>query len=417
MVAAEAISCMYHLQVNNFENENRLIAYSDKELQQLLQKHEAVFAEPEGLPPHRTIDHRIHLENGAKPVNVKPYHYSHYQKGEIERLVEEMLQDGIIKDSHSAFSSPVLLVRKKDGTWRFCVDYRGLNAITVKDKFLIPTIDEIMDDLNDARYFSKLDLRFGYHQILMARGDIHKTAFRTHLGHYEFVVMPFGLANAPATFQATINKLFRPYLRQFVAVFFDGVLVYSQTKKDHLHHLDLTLTLLHNNQLFAKRSKCMFLQQTLEYLGHIISGEGVRVDPTKIEAISAWPTPTNVKQLRGFLGLTGYYRKFVSGYAQIVFPLTELLKKNAFQWNSETNSAFEKLKQLMMNTPVLSVPDFSKTFVVETDASSTGIGVVLSQEGRPVAYFSRKLSPKMIAASAYIRELYAITEAVTKWRH
>ena len=350
-------------------------------------------------------------------MSIRPYKYPQFQKEEMERLVEEMLQIGVIRESHSAFSSPVLLVRKKDGGWRFCVDYRGLNAITIKDKFPIPTIEEILDELFGAEYISKIDLRSGYHQIRMNEMDIPKTAFHTHLGHYEFVVMPFGLTNAPSTFQATMNRIFQPYLRKFIAVFFDDILVYSRTKAEHLQHLELTLSMLETHQLFAKISKCLFCKTQVEYLGHIVNVKGVQVDPTKIEAIQAWPKPTTVKQLRGFLGLTGYYRKFVANYAHLAYPLTEFLKKNGFNWTAEAEVAFEGLKLAMTQTPVLALPDFSKPFIVETDASNTGVGAVLTQDGHPIAYFSKKLNKKLALASAYIRELYAMTQAVAKWRH
>lgn len=369
------------------------------------------------MPPKRTVDHHIHLTPSSSPVSVRPYKYPQFQKEEIEKLVEEMLQSGIIRDSHSAFSSLVLLVRKKDGGWRFCVDYRALNAITLKDRFPIPTIEEILDELFGAVYFSKIDLRSGYHQIRMNEEDIPKTAFCTHLGHYEFVVMPFGLTNAPFTFQATMNKLFKPYLRKFVTVFFDDILVYSRSKEEHLQHLETTLSMLRQHQFFAKMSKCLFYKERIEYLGHIVSAEGVQVDLSKIAAIVEWPKPTTVKQLRGFLGLTGYYRKFVAKYAHMAFPFTELLKKNSFKWTQEADLAFEVLKIAMTQTPVLALPNFSKQFVVETDASNTGIGAVLTQDGHPLAYFSKKLGGKLVLASAYIRELYAVTQAVAKWRH
>jgi hypothetical protein len=387
------------------------------EIEQLLKDKEASFAMPTKLPPHRPFDHRIELMPGVQPVNLKPYRYSPQQKDEIERQLKEMIAQGIIKPSQSPFASPVLLVKKKDGSWRFCVDYRRLNAVTVKDRYPMPVVDELLDELAGAQFFSKLDLRSGYHQIRMKDTDEPKTAFKTHSGHFEFRVMPFGLTSAPATFQAAMNTLFADIIRKFVLVFVDDVLVYSKTLSDHVQHLKQVFRVLEQNQLFLKRNKCSFAQKSLEYLGHIISANGVATDPAKIEAVQKWPQPKNVKQLRGFLGVAGYYRKFIRQFGVICRPLTNLLKKNtAFVWSPITHDAFITLKQALVQAPVLALPDFSHEFVLETDACATGVGAVLMQRGHPLAFLSRALGPKNQALSIYDKECLAILLAIERWK-
>lgn len=254
-------------------------------IQSILTKFEHLFQQPNCLPPEHDTDHHIHLLPQIAPINVWPYHYSHFQKCEIEAQVDLMLQKGLIQPSTSPFSSLVLLVKKNDGSWQFCVDYRTLNTITIRDCFPIPTIDELLDELGGARCFSKLDLLQGYHQIRMHSEDMSKTTFCTHNGHYKFRVMPFGLCNAPSSFQATMNNIFRPYLHHFIIVFFDDILIYSTCFDDHLHHLELTFQVLSDNQFVLKMTKCFFAQNQVEYLGHLVSHRGVEPVASKVNAI------------------------------------------------------------------------------------------------------------------------------------
>nr|GEU41725.1 putative mitochondrial protein [Tanacetum cinerariifolium] len=292
-----------------------------------------VFEVPTELPPRRSFDHRRLLKEENVTINIRPYRYPPSQKDTIEAIVKELLDSGVIRPSNIPFSSPIVMVKKKYGSWRMCIDYRHLNKHTVKDKFPIPVIEELIDELQGAQVFSKLDQRSGYHQIRMCESDVYKTAFKTHEGHYEFVVMPFGLTNAPSTFQALMNSVFKPFLRKFTLVFFDDILVYSPSIHEHIEHLRMVLQVMREHHLFAKQSKCVFGTTQVNYLGHVISTKGVSTDPSKIKDMQEWPVPTTLKQLRGFLGFTGYYRRFIKGYASISQPSTLLLKKKAFKWN------------------------------------------------------------------------------------
>ncbi|XP_047313756.1 uncharacterized protein LOC124917348 [Impatiens glandulifera] len=316
-----------------------------KGLAGILASFEDLFQKPTELPPGRDHDHQILLKAGTEPICLRSYRYPALQKTEIETMVDEMLEKGIIQHSHSAFAAPVVLVRKKDLSWRLCIDYRQLNAATVKDKFPIP-IEELLEELHGSKFFSKLDLRSGYHQIRMKT----VTATRQHSAHMK----------------DCMNS--------------------CRTWEDHMLHVTQILEILRTNTLFLNREKCEFGCIQIAYLGHIISEEGVAADPEKLKAMETWPPPTTIKQLRGFLGLTGYYRRFIRKYGLIAKPLTDLLKKGNFNWTEEAGLAFKHLKQLMMSPPVLALPNFAIPFVVETDASGSGIGAVLMQENRPIAF-------------------------------
>jgi hypothetical protein len=312
---------------------------SDKENQELnaditllLEQYGDVFEEPTELPPSRSYDHRIPLVPDTNPPQMRPYRVPHKLKDELEKQIKHLLETKLIRPSHSPYVSLVLLVKKIDISWRLCIDFRKLNAQTIKNKFPVPVIEDLLDELHGAKILSKHDLRSGYHQIRMHEDDIHKTAFKTYFGHFEYVVMPFGLSNAPATFQSLMNDIFSDHLRKFILVFFDDILVYSQTMEEHLQHLHIALSLLRQHQLAAKMSKCVFGVSHVEYLGHVISAKGVSTDPAKISAIIDWETPQSVTQLRSFLGLAGYYRCFIKHFGIICRPLHDLLKKGNFHW-------------------------------------------------------------------------------------
>jgi len=261
-----------------------------------------------------------------------------------------MLNSSLIQPSMRPFSSSTLLVKKKDRSWRFCTNYRALNATIVEDRFLIPTVDYMLDELYGASYFTKLDLRAGYHQVRVNPPNILKTTFHTHNGHYEYLIMSFGLCNALSTFQAIMNSIFHHHhLRKFILVFFDDILVSSLTWAKHLMHVKQTLAILKLQQFFVNASKCAFGQQKLEYLGHVVISQGVKVDESKIATMVAWPRPTNIFELRVFVGLTCYYRKFVKNYGIVARALTNLLIKGQFRWHEEVEVAFLALKKIHDN--------------------------------------------------------------------
>lgn len=278
--------------------------------------------------------------------------------------------------------------------------------------------DQLIDELHGARWFSTLDLRAGFHQILLREGEEHKTAFQTHMGQHEFRVMAFGLTGSPGTFQGAMNVTLAPGLRKFVLVFFDDILVYSKTLEEHIHHLRLVFSWLRDDQWKLKLSKCSFARESIFYLGHVVSATGLSTDPSKVQAVVDWPTPTTLKELRGFLGLASYYSKFVKNFGILAKPLTELLKKDKpFVWTQSQALAFNLLKEALCSAPVLALPDFSQPFHIDTDASGTGVGAVLHQNGHPLAFISKPLFPRNQGLTLYEKEYLALLMAVDQWRH
>jgi hypothetical protein len=363
-----------------------------QDLQSIPSKHQVVFSTPQGLPLSLGVhDHSIPLVPGSLPPNVRPYHHPFSQKNEIEKIAQELLTTGVICLSVSPYSYLVVMVLKKECSWCMCPDFHALNKLTIKDKFPIPIIDDLLDELSGAQLFTKLYLRFGYRQICMNEVDIPKTAFQTHEGHYEFLVIPFGLCNSPSTFQSLMNHVFRPFLYHFFLFFFDDILIYSKTWTSHLAHVDRVQHLLSQHQLFLKQSKCVFGTLEIEYLGHIVGKASVKVDPKNIEAMQDWLRPKTLKSLRGFLGLTGYYCKFVKNYGNIVTPLNSLLKNNYFTWTLATDQAFQTLKVAMCTTPTLAPLQ-----------SGRRIGEFLMQDGRPFSFTSKQLSERHLGQTIYV---------------
>ncbi|GJX26336.1 putative nucleotidyltransferase, ribonuclease H, partial [Tanacetum coccineum] len=345
-----------------------------------------------GLPPTRQVEFHIELIPGAAPVARAPYRLAPAEMKELAEQLKELSDKGFIRPSSSPWGAPILFVKKKDGSFRMCIDYRELNKLTVKNRYPLPRIDDLFDQLQGSSIYSKIDLRSGYHQLRVREEDIPKTAFRTRYGHYEFQVMPFGLTNAPAVFMDLMNRVCKPYLDKFVIVFIDDILIYSRNEKEHEEHLKTILEMLKKEELYAKFSKCEFWINTVKFLGHVIDSSGIHVDPAKIEAVKNWASPTTPSEIRQFLGLAGYYRRFIEGFSKIAKPMTELTQKNQkFDWGEEQEEAFQLLKQKLCAAPILALPEGSDDFVVYCDASIKGLGAVLMQRMKVIAYASRQL--------------------------
>ena len=404
----------------------------------------ALFREKVRFQPNRRWTHRIDTGDSA-PIKSRGRPLSPPEHDAVKTFVDDGLRDGIIEPSESPWSSPILLVRKKTGEYRICVDYRKLNAATKKNAYPLPFIADCYQRLSGARHFSLFDLKSGYWQVPIAPDDRAKTAFTCRQGHFQFKVMPFGLCNAPATFQGMMNEILREYIDDFVLVYLDDIIVFSRDEEAHERHIQLVLSRLAKHDLVLSESKCHWAASEVEYLGHIVSGNGVRVNPNKVTSIVNWPTPDNITQVRGFLNLAGYYRRFITGFAKIASPMYDLLqgsprKGSAIEWTPNCQRAFDELKTQLTHTPLLAHPELNSIFVIDTDASGDCIGAVLQQvpkellEGvdagaidlknfkisdaslHPIAYESRRMTPTETRYSAQEREMLAVVYSLQKWR-
>lgn len=373
------------------------------------------------LPERRPFDHQIPLYEGEMPPFGTIYGLSKLELDALKENIDENLAKGFIRPSQSPAAAPILFVKKKDGSLRLCVDYRGLNKVTIKNRNPLPLILEMLDRLSTAKYYTTIDLRNAYYQVRIAEGDEWKTAFRTKYGLFEYLVMPFGLTNAPSTFQHLINHVFHDMLDKFVIAYLDDILIFSDTKEEHEKHVKQVLARLKENKLYAKAEKCDFYAEEIEFLGYLVSNKGIRMDPAKVKSVIEWPRPRNIKEIRGFLGFANFYRHFIKNYSKLVGPLTDLTKTTRkYEWSDRAEAAFIAIKDAFAKGDIIHHFDPRAPITIETDASDFAIGAILSQlfDGKlkPIAFFSRKLNPAEMNYEIHDKELLAIVSALKAWR-
>lgn len=387
----------------------------------LVQEFADCFAKTSKVRRTPVTKHRIITDESARPMRQQPYRVSPKEREAIQKQVKEMLEDDVIQSSKSAWASPVVLVRKKDNTLRFCVDYRKLNSVTKRDVYPLPRIDDTLDRLRDAKFFSSLDLKSGYWQIEVDERDREKTAFVTPDGLYEFKVLPFGLCSAPATFQRMMDTVLAGLKWQTCLVYLDDVVVFSSSFQEHMSRLRSVLEAIRAARLTIKPEKCHLGFRELKFLGHVVSSHGIRPDPEKTIAVASFPRPTDKKAVRRFVGLCAYYRRFVEGFSKIAEPLTRLTKDSeAFVWREEQQRAFDTLRERLQTAPVLAHFDDASETEIRTDASNVGIGAILVQwqngAEKVIAYASRTLSKAESNYSATEKECLAVVWAISKFR-
>nr|GEW69762.1 putative reverse transcriptase domain-containing protein [Tanacetum cinerariifolium] len=371
-----------------------------------------------GIPPTSQVEFQIDLIPGAVPVARAPYRLAPSEMKGLSDQLKELTDKGFIRPDSSPWGAPVLFVKKKDGSFRMCIDYRELNKLTVKNCYPLPRITDLFDQLQGSSVYSKIDLRSGYHQLRVQEEDILKTAFKTRYGHYEFQVMLFALTNTPAVFMDLMNPVCNPYLDKFVIVFIDDILIYSKNKQEHEEHLKLILEFFKKEQLYAKFSKCEFSIPKVQFIGHVIDSQGIHVDPAKIASIKDWASPKTATEICQFLGLAGYYRRFIEGFSNIAKSMTKLTQKKVkFDWGDKQEAAFQIIKQKLCSASILALPEGSEDFVVYCDASIKGLGAVLMQREKVIAYGSRQLKVHEKNYTTHDLELGAVVFALKIWRH
>jgi len=391
---------------------------SPNSIQQVLIKHKGIFsANPTDIGQIKSVKHYIRTSKEHPPIHLRAYRRSHVERQEIQTQVEDLLQKGLIKKSTSPWAFPVTLASKKDGTKRLCIDFRKLNAITIDDKQPIPRISDVIDNLLNAKVFTTLDISCGFWHIPMNETDIEKTAFVTNDGHYEWLTMPFGLKNAPATFQRTIQQILGPLLWKGCMNYLDDIVVYSTNEAEHLNLLDNVLTILHDSGIKLKYKKCTFMQPRIEYLGLMIGNNQIQPTERQLSAVAAFPVPNNAKEVQRFLGLANYFRRFIPKFADIALPLTQLLRKeNEFHWSDSQQQCFDTLKMHLTSKPVLVIYDPEKEIELHTDASKTGIGAILIQkedkQKHVICYYSRRLNKHEENYSTSELECLAVVDSV-----
>ena len=412
-----------HLQTILANTSSKLTETERQKLSETLLKYEDTFMKPDGeLGQTDIVEHEIDTGD-HKPIKIPPRRVPLFKRQQVDEELEKMLAQGIVEPSDSPWSAPICLVKKKDGSCRFCIDFRRLNSVTVKDAYPLPRIDDTLDALSESMWFSTLDLASGYWQIKLSEASKKKSAFVTpHRGLYHFNVMPFGLTNAPATFQRLMEKVLFSLTPEKCLCYLDDIIILGRTFDQALENLELVLQRIRNAHLKLKPKKCVLFQTSVTYLGHVVSEDGISSDPSKVEAVKNWPSPTNKSEVRSILGLMGYYRKFISNFASRASPLTKLTRKRArFEWNEEHETAFQDLKECLVNCPVLAIPNNKDMFVLDCDASLHGLGGVLSQiqngNEKVIAYASRTLNSAQQQYCTTKRELLAVVTLMKHFKH